>query len=168
MKMYKINQNDTRLLLQEMKKTTNANTYAKLQVVAMRGQGFTNDEIAKATGYNTNYVSELCKKYVKEGIDSLQSDGRKGGNNRHMDEVEAVKFLEQFKEKAIKGQVVRVEEISKAYDEAIGKEHKSPSSVYYFLHRHNWRRIVPKKQHPDKASDEEIKASKKLTLSLRK
>ena len=166
--MYKINQNDTRLLRQEMEKTMNASTYVKLQVVAMRGQGFTNDEIARATGYNTNYVSELCKKYAHEGIDSLKTDGRKGGNNRHMDEDEAVKFMEQFKEKAIKGQLVSVEEISKAYDEAIGKEHKSPSSIYYFLHRHNWRQIVPKKQHPGKANDEEIEASKKLTLSLRK
>ena len=168
MKMYKINENDTQLLREEMEKTTNANRYARLQVVAMRGQGFSNDEIAKATGYNTNYVSELCKKYVHEGIYSLQTDGRKGGNNRHMNEEEAAKFLEQFKEKAIKGQVVSVEEISKAYDEAVGKEHKSPSSVYYFLHRHNWRQIVPKKQHPGKASEEEIEASKKLTLSLRK
>jgi len=151
-----------------MKRTTNTKAYAKLQVVALRGEGFSNNEIAAVTGYNSNYVGELCKKYVQKGLGHLKSDGRKGGNNRHMNESDAEEFLMRFKEKAIDGQVVSVEEISKAYDERVGKKHKSKSSLYYFLHRHNWRKIVPKKQHPGKASDEVIEASKKLTLNSRK
>jgi len=55
--------------------------------------------------------------------------------------------------------------MAKAYDEATGITHKSLSSLYYFLHRNNWRKIVPKKQHPGKASDEVIETSKKLTVN---
>jgi transposase len=151
-----------------MGRITTARIHTKLQAVALRGQGYSNDQIAAITGYNSNYVGELCKKYVQDGIEAMRTDGRKGGNNRHMNETEANEFLKQFEDKAVEGQVINVEELAQAYDEAVGKEHKSRSSIYYFLHRHGWREIVPKKQHPGKASEEEIEASKKLTLSLRK
>jgi transposase len=166
--MYKISKETAKNIRQAMEKTTDAKTYVKLQVVALRGEGYSNDQIASVTGYNSNYVGELCKQYLKNGIEEFISDGRKGGNNRHMSEAEAMEFLEQFREKAIKGQVVSIDEIAKAYDNAVGVEHKSLSSIYYFLHLYNWRKIVPKKQHPGKASDEVIEASKKLTLNSKK
>lgn len=166
--MYKINQEDLTSIELAMKQTKDAKIYAKLQVVLLRGKGYTNDEIEHITGYNTNYVGELCKKFILNGIESFVVDGRKGGNNSHMNDIEAKEFLNQFLEKALKGEVVTLDEIAKAYDEATGVEHKSLSSLYYFLHRHEWRKIMPKKQHPGKASDEVIDASKKLTLSWRK
>ena len=163
--MYKISQDDLKAIKEEMEKAKDAKIYAKLQAVSLRGRGYANDEIATVTGYNSNYIGELCKKFVMHGINAFIKDGRKGGNNRHMDESEASKFLEQFSEKAGKGQVVALDEMAEAYDEATGTTHKSLSSLYYFLHRHEWRKIVPKKQHPGKASDEVIEASKKLTLN---
>jgi hypothetical protein len=51
------------------------------------------------------------------------------------------------------------------YDKVTGGIHKSRSSVYYFLHSHAWRKVVPRRQPPQKASDEAIEASKKLTPS---
>ena len=163
--MYKINEDDLKAIKEEMEKTNEAKIYAKLQAVSLRGQGYTNDEIAAVTGYNSNYVGELCKKFVTNGISVFITDGRKGGNNRHMEDFEANEFLEQFAEKAEKGQVVTLNEMAKAYDEATGVTHKSLSSLYYFLHRHNWRKIMPKKQHPAKAGDEVVETSKKLTPS---
>lgn len=163
--MYKINQDDLKAIKAEMEKTKDAKIFAKLQAVSLRGQGYTNDEIAAVTGYNSNYVGELCKKYVTNGIKNFITDGRKGGNNRHMDEFEASEFLGRFAEKAEKGQVVTLDEMANAYDKATGTTHKSLSSLYYFLHRHNWRKIMPKKQHPGKASDEVIETSKKLTVN---
>jgi len=165
MKMYKISKEEAKNIRQEMEKTTDSKAYAKLQAAALRGEGFSNDQIASITGYNSNYVGELCKQFVQDGMEKYKSDGRKGRNNRHMTEAEAMAFLEQFHEKAIKGHVVSLDEIAKAYDEAVGIKHKSLSSIYYFLHLYDWRKIIPKKQHPGKASDEVIEASKKLTLS---
>ena len=146
--MYKISQDDAKRLRHEMEKTNNTGAYARLQAVALRGEGFTNDQIAAVTGYNSNYITELCKTYVLSGLEALAADGRTGGNNRHMDEEEAAKFLEQFEAQAQKGQVVSIEDIAKAYDEAVGREHKSLSSAYYFLHRHGWRKVMPKNNTP--------------------
>ena len=77
-------------------------------------------------------------------------------------------FLAGFEEAAKRGQVTTVDEIAAAYDEATGKEHESKSTVYYLLHKHGWRLITPETAHPGKATDEEIEASKKLTLSWRR
>ena len=161
--MYKISQDDARILRSEMEKSADAKIYARLQAVALRGEGHTNAQISSITGYNSKYVSQLCKTYVLQGLEVLKSDGRKGGNNQIMSDEEAALFLEQFTHQASKGQVITVEDIAKAYDEATGKERKSLSSVYYFLHNYNWRKIVPKGQHPGKASDKAIEVSKKLT-----
>jgi len=168
MTMYKISAEDARKIRKEMKRTEKAGIYKKLQAVALRGEGLTNDEIAAITKYNSNYVGELCKLYVTAGLEGLKADGRKGGNNRNMNDAEAAEFLEQFEEEAKKGQIITVADIAKAYDEATGKERESQSTVYYFLHKHGWRLVSPKRQHPGKASDEEIEASKKLTLKSRK
>jgi transposase len=166
MKMYKISREDAIELRKEMKKTKkNVNAYKRLEAVAYRGEGKTNKEIAELTGYNSDYVGMLAKKYVAGGIKSLLEDGRKGGNNRKLDEEASIKFLEKFAHDASAGQITTVEKIAEEYDKVTGKERKSRSSVYYFLHRNGWRVIKPTQKHPHKASDEDIDASKKLTLN---
>ena len=52
--------------------------------------------------------------------------------------------------------------LKEAYDKAVG--HKSGSGqIYFVLHRHGWSKKMPRSKHPQKASDEAIEASKKLT-----
>ena len=81
------------------------------------------------------------------------------------DEEEIV--LTQFLNKAEKGQIVETSEIKKAYDEKIG--HKTGhGQIYRVLHRHGWRKVMPRSKHPKKASDEVIEASKKLNLYTKK
>jgi len=163
--MYRINTEDAKRMREEMKGCKSTNVYRRLQAVALRGEGKRNTEIGEITGFHPDYVSELCKRFCIEGIEGLLSDGRKGGNNRNMSKAEAEAFLREFEEQAERGQVITVEAIAKAYDEAVSKPHKSLSTVYYLLHSQGWRMITPKKQHPGKASEEEIESSKKLTMS---
>jgi len=167
-RMYSIGKRNTEELRQKMKEEKDAKIYRRLEAVALRGEGKKNAEVAAITGYHPDWVGQLCKTYSEEGIAGLLEDGRKGGNNRNMNEGEAAEFLDTFKRQAEKGEIITVEEIAKAYDEAVGKEHASNSTVYYFLHNHGWRLITPRKQHPGKASEVEIEASKKLTMNSRK
>jgi transposase len=165
MEMYRINEENVRELRRRMKNEKNANAYKRLQAVALRGEGKTNEEIAKITDYHPDHVGKLCKAYHTKGLEGLLIDGRKGGNNRNMTETDAAAFLQKYEEQAKSGQIITVEAIGRAYDEMVGKEHKSQSSIYYFLRRHGWRKIMPQKQHPQRASDEVIEASKKLTMN---
>ncbi len=56
---------------------------------------------------------------------------------------------------------VEVSEIKKEYDKAVVRD--TGTQIYNVLHRHNWRKVMPRSQHPKKAIDEAIEASKKLT-----
>ena len=90
-------------------------------------------------------------------------DGRKGGNHRYMSQDAETELLDQFKNVSEAGQVVTVSNIRAAYDEKVGKP-SATSTVYFLLERHGWRKVMPRSRHPQKASEEAIEASKKLTL----
>ena len=161
--MYKVTVENALEIRKAMSKKQNAKYYKRLLAVALRGEGKSNAEAAAITKYHAKRVSQLVSLYCNKGIGALLYDGRKGGNNRSMSKEEADKFLSQFDEQAQKGQIVTVGEIAIAYDKATGRTRKSLSSVYYLLHSHGWRMVMPRGQHPKKASDAEIEASKKLT-----
>ena len=108
-------------------------------------------------------VGKYAKVYLSHGIDGLR-DGRKGGNHRNASDREEREFMAQFEDAAKKGQIITVCEIASTYDKHFGKEHKSKSTVYYLLHKMGWRKLMPRSKHPNKATDEEIESSKKLTL----
>ena len=70
-------------------------------------------------------------------------------------------ILAPFKERAEKGEIIEISEIKAAYqaevDHPIGN-----SQIYFVLHRHGWRKVMPRSKHPKKASKEVIETSKKL------
>ena len=131
----------------------------RLRAVQLRGEGLGDKEIAVIVEANPKVVSRWVCKYIKDGINGLMK-GKFGGNRRNLSLEEETAFLLQFKEKAEKGQCVTVKEIKTAYCEKIG--HKcGKGQIYRVLERHEWRKIVPRKEHPNKASEAEIDASKK-------
>jgi transposase len=166
--MYIISEEKAKEIRRRMRNEKNARAYKRMQAVALRGEGKTSEEIGEITGYTPDHVGRLCKAFLTKGLDGILIDGRKGGNSRNMTETEAAAFLQKFEEQAESGQIITVQSIGRAYDKAVGKEHKSLSTVYSFLRRHGWRKIMPQRQHPGKASDEVIETSKKLTTSSRK
>ena len=100
-------------------------------------------------------------KYLTGGIEAIVGNHYKG-NCRNLPYEKEEEILERFRKASEEGQVVEVSMIKKAYDKAVGRE-TSPSQIYSVLHRHGWRKIMPRSRHPKKASDEAIEASKKLT-----
>jgi transposase len=161
---YKTSNEEAMKIREKMKTAKDKNVYRRMEAVALLGEGKTPMEVAEITKYNEKYVRTLGCDFHKKGLDAFAIAGRKGGNHRLMNHEEAEEFLKQFKGKAEKGQIITIEEIAAAFDKKTGKQHKSLSTVYYFMHNHGWRKIMPRSQHPKKASDEAIEASKKLTL----
>jgi transposase len=161
--LYEITEADAKRLREKMKETTNKWAYRRLLIVALRGEGKKDAEIAEIVKIHPDSVRKLTKRYVVEGIDELAAERRKGGNHRNMSREEEEEFLRQYKESAEKGQMIDAATIARAYDEYTGKEHKSKSTMYYLLHKSGWRKVMPRSKHPGKASEEAIVASKKLT-----
>jgi len=141
--------------------TENVNLYRKLEVIYYASLGWTNATIATATRYSLSRVSDLVSEYATNGIGYFTEEHRKGGNNRNLQPEDERAVVEVFAEQAKNGQVVKLDEIKREYDKKCGKT-AGLSTFYRYIHRMNWRRVMPRSQHPKKADDEAIEASKKL------
>ena len=158
---YTINEKQYSEIVAARKRNKNKNTDKRLEVLELRAKGLKDKQIAEKTGFHIKYVSALVVKYIKEGLEAIVHT-KHGGNRRNVS-LEAEKILLQdFINRAQKGQIITVKEIEVKYNELIGHECGS-GTIYKLLMRHGWRKVMPRSKHPNKASDEAIEASKKLT-----
>ena len=126
----------------------------------MRAEGKSLEEISEKTGYHISTASKLIARYMRDGISAIAENQYKG-NRRNMSFEEETAILAPYIERAERGEMVDIKEIAAAYQKAV--PHKiSDTQIYYVLHRHGWRKIMPRSRHPKKASEEAIEASKKL------
>ena len=144
-------------------KNRDKQTDKRLQVLELRCEGKTQREISEKTGYHRSHVSNLIRQYFEKGLDSIV-EKQYSGNRRNMSFAEEEALLAPFKEQAEKGELVEVSAIEAAYREAVGHS-IGTAQIYYVLHRHGWRKVMPRSRHPKKASEEVIETSKKLKLS---
>lgn len=147
------------------RKNKNKRIEKRLMVLALRAEGKTQEEIVQKTGYRRSHVADLIKKYCTCGISEI-IDNHYHGNRRNLSIEEEAELLDQFKKKAEQGQIIEVKEIKAAYEEKIGRC-VGNGQIYNVLHRHGWRKIMPRSKHPKKANDEVIEASKKLKQKSR-
>ena len=161
---YKISDEEKATIEKARQETKNKNVDRRLRVLQLHAEGMKHKEIAEKTEYTKLYISELVNKYRKNGLSAI-IDNHYQGNNRNMSFAEEEALLEPFKEAAMSGQIVEVSAIKKAYEEALGRSlEKDRGIIYRLLDRHEWRKVMPRSKHPNKASDEEIEASKKLKI----
>lgn len=159
-KSYAISQRQLVEIETARKKNRNKNIERRLYVLAMRAEGKSLEEISEKTGYHISTASKLIARYMRDGISAIAENHYKG-NRRNMSFEEEAAILAPFIERAERGEMVDIKEIAAAYQKAV--PHKiSDTQIYYVLHRHGWRKIMPRSRHPKKASEEAIEASKKL------
>ena len=159
-KSYAISQGQLVEIETARKKNRNKNIERRLYVLVMRAEGKSLEEISEKTGYHISTASKLIARYMRDGISAIAENHYKG-NRRNMSFEEEAAILAPFIERAERGEMVDIKEIAAAYQKAV--PHKiSDTQIYYVLHRHGWRKIMPRSRHPKKASEEAIEASKKL------
>ena len=152
--------------IREYRKSVNdKQTDKRLRAVQLRGEGKNNHEIADYLETVSDMVSRWVCKYVNGGIDALLLKPR-NSRPRNMSYDDEAAIFASFEKCAEAGQVVEVSDIKKAYEEK-ARHRISTGQIYRVLRRHDWRKIKPRSRHPNKASDEEIESSKKLTLESR-
>ena len=142
------------------KKNRDKQTDRRLMVLEMRCEGKKQREISEKTGFHRSHVCNLIRQYFEEGLESI-TEKQYPGNHRNMSFEEETELLAPFKEQAEKGELVEVSAIESAYREAVGHSIGS-GQIYCVLHRHGWRKVMPRSKHPKKASEEVIETSKKL------
>ena len=138
----------------------------KLRALMLRYEGKSNEEAGKQLGLCSVRISQLVNEYKKTGIENFTRK-KYGGNHRSMTEEEEEEILNRFREQAEAGQVIIVADIKRAFDEKLGRD-TGRGYIYMLLARHGWRKLKPRSRHPQKASEEEIAASKKLKPGWKK
>ena len=157
-KSYAISQSQLVEIETARKKNRNKNIERRLYVLVMRAEGKSLEEISEKTGYHISTASKLIARYMRDGISAIAENQYKG-NRRNMSFEEEAAILAPYIERAERGEMVDIKEIAAAYQKAV--PHKiSDTQIYYVLHRHGWRKIMPRSRHPKKASEEAIEASK--------
>ena len=161
-KKYNITAEQKAELEEARKGNRDKNVERRLKALILRANGSTNEQVGEICDYHPSYVSELVSKYCGNGLAAIV-ENHYPGNRRNMSFAEEEAFLEPFRKAAEAGQIVEVGAIKAAYEEKVG-HNIGGSQIYYVLARHGWRKLMPRSKHPNKASDEVIDTSKKLTL----
>jgi transposase len=163
-KRHYINEDQVKELKNARKKNKDKNVEKRLKTLLLHAEGKTREETALQTGFAKTYITKLVSKYCNQGLSAIV-DNHYPGNRRNLSFEEEQALLDKFKEQAEQGQMVEISKIKKAYEEAIGRSiDSSHGQIYRILARHDWRKVMPRSKHPNKASDEEIESSKKLTI----
>ena len=123
----------------------------RLEALEMRAEGKRNKEISEKTGFHTQYITVLVSRYKTKGIASIVENHYRG-NRRNLSYAEEEQILEPFRKAAKEGKLIAISEIEKTYREAVGHS-IGTAQIYYVLHRHGWRKIMPRSKHPKKASE---------------
>ena len=158
---YKITAEQKQELESARKENKNKNTEKRLRALILRAEGKSNSIAAAATEFHPAYVSKLVSIYCRKGLGAIIGN-HYHGNRRNMSIEEEAAFLETYKKQAEQGQIVEISIIKRAYEEKVGHS-IGGTQIYYVLRRHGWRKLMPRSKHPNKADDEAIEASKKLT-----
>lgn len=161
MKKYAFTHEEKQEIKAAREKNRDKNVEKRLEALEMRAEGHRNKEISEKTGFHTQYITVLVSRYKNNGLASI-TENHYHGNRRNLSYAEEEALLEPFRRDADAGKKVSVRDIEAAYREAVGHS-IGTSQIYYVLHRHGWRKVMPRSKHPRKASDEAIEASKKIT-----
>ncbi len=159
--MYKFTDEERKTIEEARRKNRNKNVEKRLLALSLRASGMSSKQVAEKVGFHPAYITELISKFRKGGIGALV-ENHYPGNRRNLTFAEEEELLRPFKEQAEAGQLVSVSEIAEAYVEKVGHSIGS-GQIYRVLKRHGWRKVMPRGQHPKKANEEAIEASKKLT-----
>jgi len=155
----------TEEIVEARKSNKNKCIERRLKAILLHSEGMAHKEIAVITEYAERYITILVSKYCRNGIESIVGNHYKG-NHRNLSYEEEEKLLEEFRAESESGQVIETRKIKEAYEKKTGKSlDKNKGQIYNVLKRHEWRKVMPRSKHPNKASDEEIDSSKKLTLN---
>ena len=92
-------------------------------------------------------VHAVISRYNRLGVAAIETSG-KGGRRRHYLTLEEEKaFLAPFFAQAERGEIATVGQIWRAFEQRVGHE-VDDSTIYRLLHRHGWRKLIPRPKHP--------------------
>ena len=131
-----------------LKETKDADALRRMQAVYFRAKhGYGAEQIARMTGYTAGTVRNLHANFFRKGMKTFDMGKAGGRKAAYMTPQEESIFLSPFLEEGDIGGILEVSGIHKAHCRELGR--RVPlSTTYRLLHRHGWRKIMPRPRHP--------------------
>jgi len=141
--------------------------FRRIQVMYLRVKfGMSAVEVAAATNYSVSHVTQIQCRYFRRGLQALKPE-KKGGRYRCRVSLEEERaFIERHRREAEAGGILTVGELRQAFEEELGVS-LSSSAFYALLVRHNWRKVAPRKKHPQQDAEAMEAFKKTLVKRLR-
>ena len=115
-------------------------------MVLLRESGMSQPAIAAAMGVSLSTVKGAHMAYDHGGIKALKPKPNGGRKYENMTVAEEEALLARFAKTAGAGEMLNIHDLKAAYDKAIG--HATSDSTVYKLHRHGWRKLMPRPHYP--------------------
>jgi transposase len=137
----------------------------RIQMVLLREGGMTQPAIAQAMGVSLSTVNRAHMAYDHGGIKALKPKPNGGRKHENMPLAQEKALLARFAKRAGAGEMLNIHDLKATYEQAIGHA-TSDSTVYNLLHRHGWRKLMPRPHHPkrDLNAQDAFKKTAFLTL----
>ncbi len=123
------------------------------------------EEIARHTGVSATTVHRVIARDNRLGPAAINQSEKGGRHHEYLTLQQEQALLQPFFVRAERGEIATAQEIQQAYEAQV-KHAVHRSSLYRLLHRHGWRKLVPRPRHP-KANPEEQAAFQKKPSSRR-
>jgi len=119
--------------------------------------------IARRLGLAVFTVRDLIEAYNRHGPVALDTPGYGQRQRAYLSLADERAFLEQFVEQSRAGQLVTIQQIKNALEHKL--EHRvSHSMISRMLQRHQWRKLIPRPQHPPSSKAEQDVFKKTLDM----
>ena len=150
-----LNQDEIR---ERMVRSKEREQYQRWQSIFLTSKGLQSDIIAEYVGTTKGTVHQWVYQYNHGGPDGFVLQGRGGRRFGFLNLEEEAKLLESIRPRAEKGRILNAYAIKEQLEERLAKK-VSKDYLYDLLHRHKWRKVMPRPQHPkaDKEKQEEFK-----------
>ena len=122
--------------------------HRRIQCVLLRvSQKLTAEKVGEIVGVHTASVWRIWSRYLRGGMKAVVGEKRGGRYHVSLTEKEEKVLLKPFKKRAAQGQLVTIREVHEAVCRKNGTN-TAPSTTYRMLHRHGWRKVIPRQHHP--------------------
>ena len=119
MKKYEITTEEYEAVVKARKAAQNKGIARRLRVIELRYEGKTSKEIAEKLDMNWMYISEIVKRFKRQGLEEFARN-KYTSHNRKLSYQQEEDILQECGRKAEEGHITTVEEVRKALNAEIG------------------------------------------------
>lgn len=133
-----------------LKRATSVRDVQRIQCILFRvAEQFSSDHIATLVGLSVPSVRRIWSQYLHDGDPALLGEKRGQGRfHAHLSTAKEQTLLAPFLKRAEAGGIITIRMVHAVVCAKVGKK-VAPSTTYRMLHRHGWRKLVPRPQHPN-------------------